>query len=288
MSEEFNEKLMEEIRSIKEIVNDTNTKIGTITTQIQDLEQENKKLKQAVKSLEDENFQLSKTVYQLEQYSYKGNLIINGVPYRDDENVRELVSMLAQKLNINVRDYDICAAHRLPTNKGRIPSIVVKLNNHELKSIMITNAKRQKLHGNSMGFDPALPIYINEHHTKKTREFINLAKKLQSEGKIAYTWVRDGKVFVKVTENSPRFLITDLSELTNIAQLDLPNESDKEELQSEDSEEPGNDGESQGNSKRTAAPKTKRELRPKSNQRQLTIDQLTINAKKPTKTTKKK
>ena len=80
---------------------------------IQELKTENEKLKQAVNlnTLEIDN---------LEQYSRRENIRIHGVPEpqgkRDDG---EVVVELAEKLGINIENYDIQKAHRL--GKKRSP-----------------------------------------------------------------------------------------------------------------------------------------------------------------------
>lgn len=57
---------------------------------------------------------------ELEQYSRENNVIINGIPFHNDENVHELVMGVANTLNVTLHESDINIAHRLQTNRRRI------------------------------------------------------------------------------------------------------------------------------------------------------------------------
>ncbi len=58
---------------------------------------------------------------ELKQYSCKNNPIINGIPCKKDENLRDVVRKVAEKLKVNVNENDIAVAHCLAARKDIPP-----------------------------------------------------------------------------------------------------------------------------------------------------------------------
>ncbi len=71
------------------------------------------------------------------------NIVIHGIPEKN-KLTKDLVKMLAGKLDVQLSDYEICAAYRLPT-KGRIAPIIARLNTYDKKSKLLVRAKKKKL-----------------------------------------------------------------------------------------------------------------------------------------------
>lgn len=123
-------------------------------------------------------------VYDLEQYSKKSNLIIRGIPYDEKEDLYVWIEKLANKLEINIQLYHICAIHRLLSRQA-IPPIVVMLNNFNVKRELITRAKKRKLIARDFGAGNS-PIYVNEHLSAYTMSLLNEAKKQRDLGMLKY------------------------------------------------------------------------------------------------------
>ncbi len=52
-------------------------------------------------------------------------MIINGIPYQRNENIRSTMKDLAETLKVEIKEFDIVAAHRLPS-KTEVAPIIVK------------------------------------------------------------------------------------------------------------------------------------------------------------------
>jgi len=150
-------------------------------------------MKNVINQLINENRELKRNVEENEQYSKKSNVIINGVPETNDEELRKVIGEVASCLGIELHDYDLQAAHTLPS-KSEIKPIIVKFNNYDKQKEMIVQARKLKISSDALGLSPNVPIYIDEHLTKPTIELINQAKNLKKQGKLTTVLCRDGKV----------------------------------------------------------------------------------------------
>ncbi len=58
--------------------------------------------------------------------------------------------MVGSKLEVDIKDTDICTTHRLPS-KSTAPTVVVKFNNYETKNNLIKAAKIKKIKSDAIG-----------------------------------------------------------------------------------------------------------------------------------------
>lgn len=147
MDEKFKsdfKELMKDVKFIKTKVNKTEKSMQAILLQLKNLKEENKMLKSKVQNLDYQNQKLRSAVNDVEQYSRKDNVIINGVPYNNEENIVGVVDSLAASLGVTLNDYDICSAHRLPAHGDNIPAIIVRLNSRLKKAALIENSRKKE------------------------------------------------------------------------------------------------------------------------------------------------
>jgi len=125
--------MMDSVEDIKKTVASTDTTVKMFASEISGLKQENIHLKKKVVELEQRNIELESKFNDLDQYSRINNVIISGIPYTEGENIRFVVKDIANQLQVDIEDYDICTAHQLRAPKDEIPSIIVRLNNRDKK-----------------------------------------------------------------------------------------------------------------------------------------------------------
>ena len=218
--------MVEDVKAIKSTVSKTDEKLDTINSQIAELKFENEGLKSTVKDLISENRVLHSKVNELEQYSRKDNIIINGLPYSNDENIGEMVMLVSNALKVPLFDYDISAVHRLPSRDDKIPAVIVRLNSRSKKSQLVENSKKMRLHGKSLNLNPAVPIYVSEHLTPNSMHILKNALQLKTRGMISQAWSRDGKIFIRQKDNEATKRITDLSQLpTQVTEQEEDNQT---------------------------------------------------------------
>lgn len=183
-----------EISSVKDIVTKTREDFIEVRAQIGRLEEENVFLKDEVKRLDNAGVLVEDRVIELEKYSRKNNVIISGIPYDKEENVESIVHVVAREAKVKLREFDICAAHRLHA-RNKVPDIIVKFLCNEKKNELIKSVKKCKLE------IQGIKIYVSDHLLGSTKVLLNEAKQLRREGRIQFVWTRNGDLFVKRTEN---------------------------------------------------------------------------------------
>ena len=195
-------------------VNELLTRISTLEGDVFEIVAENKKLKSELKKQNDElntlksglereksrcDF-LNKSVNNLEQYTRLNNIRIYGL---QDTNPKEtsfqceqkVLSLLRNKLAVNLKPNDIEASHRLGKfmKEGNRPTIV-RFVSRKHKDECISNRYKLKGHSEVLVED----LTINNHI--KLREVKNLENVQQA-------WSRDGKLMVKTFEQDRIFSV---------------------------------------------------------------------------------
>ena len=128
---------------------------------------------------------------QRDQYSRRDTIRVDGVPYNRGENTNDLITRIAQSINVLVRPGDISVSHRSgkPNARG-IKAIICRFSRRDVKHQIMENRKLTK---NIRTDDDNRPvqIFIDEHLTPMRA---GICKKLRSDNIAHYT--RDGKVFI--------------------------------------------------------------------------------------------
>ncbi len=116
-----------------------------------------------MENVKAENLDLRLRLDQLEQYSRKTNLIIYGIPFKEEENVSELIKNLATALKVPYSNSDIVACHRLPNNKGNTPPLIVQFVNHTNQEEWIRASKQGRLSSGALNMQPITQIFCDKH-----------------------------------------------------------------------------------------------------------------------------
>ena len=173
MDEKFKEdfkKLVEDVGITKKLCMSMNERLTKISREIEILKKDNEMNKSDIQHLLCENYELRLKLNEMEQYNKKSNLIIQGVPVVEVEDLMDVATKLANKLKVDLKDYDVAALHRLPSKKkdNEAPPIIVKLNNLGKKSQLYNQAKKMKPKCSDIGLQNNTPIFVDEHLTKES------------------------------------------------------------------------------------------------------------------------
>lgn len=205
---------MKDIKHIKAKVHKTDSRyVGDHFVTTKTSPRGKREAKSKVKNLDQENQKLRNTVNDLEQYSRKDNVIMHGVPFIKEEDIVGIVETFATALDIMLYDYDTNSAHHLPAHKDKIPAIIVRLNSRFKKSVLIENSTKKRLPGKDLKFDPAVPIFVNEHLTSHTAHIRKKVLELKRKNGIHQAWVKDGKVCICKSEGDRPIKIIDIVQL---------------------------------------------------------------------------
>lgn len=122
-----------------------------------------------------------------EQYSRKTNVKIYGLKEEQKENSSaETIRMLNEVANVELRDDEIVAAHRIPGRVGQARPILLKLKNTEVKSRIMR--KRSIIKKSSRG------LRLADDVTKLNSTLID---RLNNHDLIDSAWYFNGSVYAK-------------------------------------------------------------------------------------------
>ena len=216
------------------------TQIQELLLNIETLKKENIELKADLEKKDTRIRDLETRTDDLEQYTRSEDLIISGlkVNHRSYANALKLSSPSSsssghlvspseiddtfdenQNLEIQVIDYlnskginlkeeEISACHQLRSKK-QIKDIVIRVVNRKSKSRIMKQVKKHKSLKNTN-------VYISEHLTTKNQELAAISRRLRRNGQIFSTWVRNGRVFIKIREDDRPVFIKDKQQFSDL------------------------------------------------------------------------
>ena len=156
-------------------------------------------VKASKKELEDMEQRLDEVEAKhddLEQYTQKFNLVIHGIPEREEEDNIENVIKLGKLLEVNLSSGDIDIVHRMKTkNKDKPRPIIARFCNYNAKSKLYK--ARLNLRNVDLQDLGAEKIIINENLTAWRAELFKEARKVKRKHNNGKTWTVNGKIFLK-------------------------------------------------------------------------------------------
>jgi TolA-binding protein len=200
-------------------INDLNERISYQDREIEDLKDENQRLKSLVGELSKN---VDEKLDDTERYSKLTNIEIIGVPEKKSEEPTYIVKQLATAIGRPLQEIELEAAHRVPTRgKGPRP-IIAKFISRKTKEEVIVAARRARKSTSGLTaqrIDPTLPsveIYVNEHLTDRNKKFIVHARKLIKQKTIKHVWTAGGFVYVRKGDDTKPIRITRIEEFNNV------------------------------------------------------------------------
>ncbi|KAG8290382.1 polycystic kidney disease protein 1-like [Homalodisca vitripennis] len=137
---------------------------------------------------------------------------------------------LAKVIGVSYTNQDFSIAHRLP---GRSNSIVAQFISRSRRAEWLAAAKRKRVNTTDLSRSlPPGPVFINEHLTPHNKSVLWMARSLVKEGRLAYAWIKDGKILVRKTPSSKAVQVWFERDVTKAAfPPRLPDESQAEDSQ---------------------------------------------------------
>lgn len=189
-------------------------KYDTLLTEVKELRQFKEKhsnIGVEVKSLENR-------INDIEQYSRIRNVEIKGVEEVRNENLKEIMTAISDKIGVRLESKDIEAIHRVNNRKEKEPrDIIVQFKSREIKENLLLN-RREKVKSNlvTKGKNDNM-IYINEHLTQHNKLIFWEARQKCRENNYRYVWTKNGKIFVRKTENERAYRINNIEDINKIS-----------------------------------------------------------------------
>lgn len=216
--QDFKKEMKKEMRELQDSLNFNNGMLEDALKKIEDMsgrqdkiEEENKELKIKVRTLET-------SMDDLEQYTRNKNIQIDGVPPKVNENLKEMMVEIGKKIDVDIKNEDIDAIHRIPTRSTKVPEpIVVQFLTRQMREAVVQKAKSSKVCTKDLNIDgESKPIYVNEHLTRKKKHILFEARRIKFDKNYKFLWTKAGKIFIRKDERSTVINLNSIDDLQKI------------------------------------------------------------------------
>lgn len=224
-----------ELKSVKEEMTEMKYSMDFMNSKFESLLKEHQQTKESLTTIQNENAvlkanmkELNARLNTLEQNARSINLEIQCVPEKKNENLFQLVTQLGSVINCNVKKEDIVNCTRIAkvnTNNTRPKSIVTQFTNRKIRDEFLAasinfnrkRATKDKLNSSHLGFNGEVsPIYVVDHLSPANKALHAAARSAAKQKGYKYVWVRNGRIFMRKTDDSNYVLIRDMDSLDNI------------------------------------------------------------------------
>ncbi|CAN8019000.1 unnamed protein product [Ixodes persulcatus] len=202
------------VSNIEKRVQELSDKYDQVLAQMKEQSKEISDLKKRVSNVEtqsstEEVKRLKLEVNSLEQYSRRQNLEIHGLPRSENENLRSKVNEIARKLELSeLTENDLDGLHRLPPKPGKIPVILVRF---------LSRVTRDQWLAKWGGLrDTGLNVRFFDNLTASNKKLLWMTKTKAREQGYAFTWQKNGTVFVRKAQGQRAIKIESEDDLGKI------------------------------------------------------------------------
>ncbi|XP_077865439.1 uncharacterized protein LOC144352006 [Saccoglossus kowalevskii] len=187
------------------------------------LRNENKSLREQLITTERKLNGAQNEIESLQQYTRRNNLIIQGIPEKEDEITDDIVVQVAEAVGVHVSEHDIDISHRLPRNREQATSnIIVRFTRRTVRNQLYKAKKNMHSKTTSdLGIaglrDTNNKIYINEQLTEKGKKLFHEANIKRKAAKWKYLWTDNGKILARKESGSLAVKISSLQDVQRIS-----------------------------------------------------------------------
>ena len=211
--------LCKDVEELKAAVhfNDSNmsalkTAVDQIAASVKKYEEDLAQHKSAISKLDKSFRDLEVNQDSLEQYTRKYNVEIHGFPEQQDANLKDIISSIAGKLNVNIRSQDIDIVHRLYRKPPTVKPIIVRFSSYTKKQEARFKLREVDLSSLFPG-EASHTLYINENLTSRRKELLAKTLSLKKDKSYHRVWTKDGKKFLRLSEGTKAIKIYEEADL---------------------------------------------------------------------------
>ncbi|KAI5643462.1 hypothetical protein NE865_04446 [Phthorimaea operculella] len=151
-----------------------------------------------------------------EQRARECNIEIFGIPEKKHEKLPNIILCITALLGIQLSASDIISAVRVPPKdkSNKLPKpIVAKMTSLLIRDQIISEIRKRKgCTCEEIGFTGnKSKIYINEHLTADNKQLFKLTRESCDKLGFLRPWVRNGKIYMRKSENSPAVIIRNIT-----------------------------------------------------------------------------
>lgn len=214
-SDAANESLVKSVDFMNKEVHGLKLEMIDTLSELNNLQTENKVIKEQNVKLTQNMLFLSKRLNTLEQNKLENNIEIVGIPEVENENCLQIIKEMASKLRVELT---VQHAYRVYSGRNRKNSkIVAIINSQENKQNLMTKARNLKLTANQINTNWSNNnIYITHQLTQSRRNLLYKTRIKARQVGYKFTWFKRSNIFVRKNETSNVIRIDDEKALSKI------------------------------------------------------------------------
>ena len=196
----------EEFKKLQDQVVGQGVKISELTKEKNKLIKDNEDKDKLILDLQNDKVELQNQTDASNQYVRRDNFKITGVPYREDENLIEVVQSVTRHIGREIAESEISDIHRLPnnqtdTNGSSAPGIIIRVNRRRVKHEIMD--KKKHLRSSPHRDYPNIGIY-EDLTPLRSRILYALRNKKNQDGNKTYkfTWSKEGRIFCRTEQQT--------------------------------------------------------------------------------------
>ncbi|XP_077869665.1 uncharacterized protein LOC144361673 [Saccoglossus kowalevskii] len=208
---------------VQKSVNFMNSFFEEFKKEMNALRNENKSLREQLITTERKLNGAQNEIESLQQYTRRNNLIIQGMPEKEDEITDDIVAQVAEAVGVHVSEHDIDISHRHPHNREPATSnIIVRFTRRTVRNQLYKAKKNMHTKTTSdLGIaglrDTNNKIYINEQLTEKGKRLFHEANIKRKAAKWKYLWTNNGMILARKESGSLDVKISSLQDVQRIS-----------------------------------------------------------------------
>ncbi|KAF6202620.1 hypothetical protein GE061_003019 [Apolygus lucorum] len=219
-----NRQLQEEIERQASEINDLKVHLSTYSDYIESNKQSLDRVDSSLKALADkvDNVvdcqkgydkkleELTEMINNVDQQARESTVEISGYPEAENENVLEIVKKIGDAVNFPISEQMLDDCYRIKPRNPRIgfPGMIIVsfVRKLDKKGFYSAAWKMKDFNTRNVGFLLGEPsrIYVNNSLTQYNRKLLGACKEFKRKNNFKFVWVRNGCIFLKLSEDSQR------------------------------------------------------------------------------------
>lgn len=201
---EVHSTIMSEMIDIKSSLQFTTDQCDNLKVSVDDLSRQTGRiqcLELELNELRAQNLDILGELNKRDQRDRLNNLEIHGIPELSNENLHNLVVVLAQKSGVNISLEEIVSVNRVSPRiriNDRPKAVIVKFKSKLNRDNVIAGARKNRITTGDIGIPgSSMNVYANEHLTPYNKQLFKKCKEAAKVKKYQYVWTKNCKIFVR-------------------------------------------------------------------------------------------
>lgn len=167
---------------------------------------------------------LESTIDKIDRQNHSNNLVLDGVPSTNNENLFHIIYGIADHLAVNMSEYDLNTVFRLKTSR-KVSSIIVCFQSKYVRDRIFSTYMHKSVNLEDIGFRGMKGrVYLNEHLTPKYAHIFGKCRLFKQQNLIHKCYTLNGIPYIihKADEKPLRIISEiDLDIFVNENSIDL-------------------------------------------------------------------